>query len=904
MAYISQDPNMSEESNTTNVLAPTAAPAAQPAQAPTAPSSQISTSAPSSGYVSTGNPYGKYGTPGQPQAPAGTSASSRKTSSGPASGLQTNVQTYAQKNLASSQGLGTAVAGKLQTTSDIAKQNLAKVENKYQQGIEAGSLANRGTALQEAQTGFTEAATAKGPERTFTSKEASMYMPTKTAEGAYSAEDKALVDANKAKVVYGDKSVKEFATQAEAQADINEYNKANPGFYTYGPEAEGTVGKDRLSEILNAEYKGPNELSEISGYGQAANKIQDAATLQEQALKGRSKEELLNRTFAAPTGEYTKGSRLLDELLLGQGPAASTLKSTAEKLGSTPTGMIQDEFKSRNKEARVQAVQRATEMGSIKEEARKALTETAAGRSQEVNQRVNEVIKDWDKYPSYFKERFKGELEKHNVSSQKKQEFDAVANKYGGAEAAKATLANIETNMPNIDSFDPKGAIANYQQLLRYNQAIEDSQIQPTGMGLSRKQQEEALANSKITLAEMSGNIDSIKQKYQQDQTTANTLRPGFDIAKTDTTLKDGSNQNDAARKQADSEMFLLQGEVDRTRQQAASLRQDMPKIQELEQFASYDPNSLDVGLSQLEAEALGVQGGEGLYNILKEQGVDGLIKTAAADRNKLVSTDEQSQLARLQSIAEMAKDYGVSGSGVNIVNPYGNRDVAGTQDATSALDMENFKRQLQGAEKGFRTDAAASNIVGQGYGRGSSGGWFGKKEAQAWKTLDQNFGDLLNKSGATRSMYSDEGVNKDLLKQVTQQAKGAQSFSAGENVGGDLIGTASGIASAPGDMLAGLLGNTTGLSQNATKLALLSNPVTAPLALAGIFGNAIGGSSAEAQGRADQAAYSNAVANLQGNLQNKINTSGLKNQLSVGKNAQQDAELFKLLGLLDTTNL
>jgi hypothetical protein len=901
MAYISQDPNQNQEANTTNVLAPTATPtlpASAPSESNTVP---VSTSAPSAGYVSNGNPYGKYGTPNTPQqAPAGISASSRKTSAGPSSGLQTNVQTYAEKNKASSQGLGSAVAGKLQTSSDLAKQNLAKVEQKFEQGMDVGSLANRQGAVQEAQTAFTEAATATGPSKTFKENTASLYMPTKTAEGAYSAEDQALIDANKAKVTYGDGSTKEFADAATAQADIDSYNRLNPGYYTYGQDETLNKNKDRLSEILNAKYQGPQELSEISGFGDASNKIQDVSTLQKQALGGGPKEELLKRTFETQTGEYGKGARLLDDLLLGQGKAAETLKGTAEKLGATPTGKIGDEFNSRIKDARIQAAQRTGEIDQVKNEARKALTETAAGRSKEVNQRIEGVIKDWDKYPNYFKERFQGELEKHNVASEKKNQFDAVVNKYGGAEAAKATLANIETNMPTLQDFNPNAAIANYQQIQEFNkaQAILNGEYKATS-------NQEQLSNERWAQQMVANtNIEALQDRLIKDQQTAQALDPNFNIENVVKTIEDGTNQNTANRTAANNSLIYLQQKADATRNTATSLRQDMPKIQELEQFASYDPNALDVKLSQLEAEALGVQGGEGLYNILKEQGVDGLIKTAAADKNKLIGNDEQAQLARLQSIAELAKDYGVQGSGVNVVNQFGNRDLAGQQTALSALDTENLKKQLQGAEKTFRTDAAGSNISGSGYGTGSSGGWLGVKNAQAWKSLNQNFGDLLNKSGATRNMYSDAGVNNDLLKQVTQQAKGAQSFSAGENVGGDLIGTATNIASAPGDMLAGLLGNTTGMSQNATKLALLSNPVTAPLALASIFGNAIGGSSAEAQGRADQAAYSNAVANLQGNLQNKINTSGLKNQLSVGKNAQQDMELFKLLGLLDTTNL
>lgn len=911
MAYISQDPNTTEESNTTNVLAPNAAPTPQSSPNNAPASTSISTSAPSAGYVSTGNPYGKYATPNQPAAPSGTSASSRKTTSGPSSGLQTNVQTYAQKNTASSQGLGTAVAGKLQNTSDIAKQNLSKLENKYQQGVDAGTLTNRNTALQEAQTGFTEAATAKGPERTFKSNEASMYTPTKNAEGLYSKEDQALVDANKARVTYGDGSTKEYATEADAQSEINEYNKSNPGYFTYGDIAPGSVSNDRLSEILNAEYKGPSQLSDISGYNDTYNKIQDVSSLQNQALKGRSKEELLNRTFSAPTGEYTKGSRLLDELLLGQGAAASTLKSTAEKLGSTPTGMIQDEFKGRNKDARQIAAERSTEITGIKEDARKALTETAAGRSTEVNNRINDVIKDWDKYPQYFKDRFKGELDKHNAASTKKQEYDNVAGKYGGAEAAKSRLSTIQTQMPSLDTFDPQEAIHNYQQIAAYDKALVDSKISPSGTGSDRRQQEERLYDAKQVLAQMSGKIDGMKQKFQQDQLTGKALDPGFDISAVDSILRDGSDQNRRQQRDTMNSLLSLQAKTAQIKGEAANLRQDMPKIEELAQYADYDPNSLDVGLSQLEAESLGVQGGEGLYNILKEQGVEGLIKTAAYDKNKLVSTDEQAQLARLQNIAQLAQDYGVQGSGVNVVNQYGNRDLAGQQTALSALDMDNFKRQLQGAEKSFRTDADASNISGTGTGSGSSRGLFGKKKASATQSVSQNFGDLLKQNNAYRNMYSDQGINKNLIKTASDLAKGQQTFESGTDSTSNLAGQTSNIYNQVNDMMGsaidkgqdavnGLLGNTLGGLVGASSFGALNlaNKFT------GAVSNALGGSSAAASGEANRNAYNAAVANLQANLTNKINTSGLKNQLSIKQNNQQDAELFKLLGLLDTTNL
>ena len=154
-------------------------------------------------------------------------------------------------------------------------------------------------------------------------------------------------------------------------------------------------------------------------------------------------------------------------------------------------------------------------------------------------------------------------------------------------------------------------------------------------------------------------------------------------------------------------------------------LNTQLNDISQYEKYSNYDPSSFNLGLSQLEAEALGVKGGEGLYNLLKDDiegtsgtnTIDNLLKTAQADKNQLVSRNEQSQLARLQSLAQLANDYGSANSGINFRNEYTNADLAGKQNATSALDMENFKNLVQGAEKNFRADAKASNITGQGYG-------------------------------------------------------------------------------------------------------------------------------------------------------------------------------------------
>ena len=140
----------------------------------------------------------------------------------------------------------------------------------------------------------------------------------------------------------------------------------------------------------------------------------------------------------------------------------------------------------------------------------------------------------------------------------------------------------------------------------------------------------------------------------------------------------------------------------------------------------------------------------------------------------------------------------------------------------------------------------------------------------------------MIQAGGGYRSIYSDEGMNKELLKQASQAAQGKEGFNLG-NVDGGIVGGVQGTANYAKDTLSKLLGGGNNLTTNVgTNYAMFSNPVTAPLAIANIVGDFVGGSSAKAQAVADRAAYSNAIANLQQNITNKINTSGLKNQFTV----------------------
>ena len=365
-----------------------------------------------------------------------------------------------------------------------------------------------------------------------------------------------------------------------------------------------------------------------------------------------------------------------------------------------------------------------------------------------------------------------------------------------------------------------------------------------------------------------------------------------------------------------------------------------------LDDYRNFNPNSLNLGLSQFEAAMLGIQGGEGLYNILsQEDGIDNLIKTAQANKERLISQDEQSQLARLQSIAELANDYGSADSGIDFRNQYINRDLAGTQSALDALDMDHLRNALQGAEKQFRDNASGTSLTGYGRGKATSGGAFGTKKKTATTYLTENLGNLINKSGGYRNIYSDEGIDQDTVNRILGLAQGMNTgdYNWSDNYGlaaGNLANLnidgiemdeltnpatwATSSVSIPallaiyGSQLAG--NNTERLGEGIANFGqnlggdslggILSTPgnILGEIGrgLSGIgssVGGALFGSSKGLKEKAQAKANAAAVEDLRNQVDRWLANQGVANQLNVKQDVQRDLDLLELLGMLDTTN-
>jgi hypothetical protein len=173
------------------------------------------------------------------------------------------------------------------------------------------------------------------------------------------------------------------------------------------------------------------------------------------------------------------------------------------------------------------------------------------------------------------------------------------------------------------------------------------------------------------------------------------------------------------------------------------------------------DKEKGEMALTEQEAGLLGIQAGQGLYNLTPEE----LVQTNIAEKARLISKNELSRQLALQQLAgtdvsrELQKDL-----------LYTDLEKAGTQTAEDAINRKAVQDVLAAQEKAFREQAAGQNIVGMGSKKHKTSG----KRYYAQETA--NLKDLLEKAGydfnadigagATGSVETDKDVpemNKDI---------------------------------------------------------------------------------------------------------------------------------------------
>ena len=354
------------------------------------------------------------------------------------------------------------------------------------------------------------------------------------------------------------------------------------------------------------------------------------------------------------------------------------------------------------------------------------------------------------------------------------------------------------------------------------------------------------------------------------------------------------------------------------------------------------------VDISKVEAATLGVQSGEGLYNLSGED----LFGTAedpavVAERARLISQSEQGNLSRLQALSNLAQ----TDEKLYDIGDYFNQDLAGTQSAFDALNLEGVRSKLSGAEQGFRQDAGVDQVGrGSDYERYKRGWGKSRGKAHASATQTGNLKDILSAQGYDfgSEIQDEDSSNVDVLKALSEMSKSTrneeidQEESAVDFIGedpnelwSDLLGSEFADYSNVGGLESKLAGWTNDQIQktgegvyNASQDfedtvfggndTLLGNLTTDPISMTGDlisdFGSSVqsgfqdvfGGGKSGAKKKAQAGANRKALADLQAKLSGQLGSSGFSNRMNVADTEAtqaRDADLMELLKNLDTTN-
>lgn len=198
--------------------------------------------------------------------------------------------------------------------------------------------------------------------------------------------------------------------------------------------------------------------------------------------------------------------------------------------------------------------------------------------------------------------------------------------------------------------------------------------------------------------------------------------------------------------------------------------------------------NGSTVDLNGLESNILGIGSGEGFYNL----GADA-IKTGVADREKLISKNEQARQAALASLGALDQ-RGLLSTNLK----YGNADLAGTQTALDALDLQGTRAGLNAAEQNFQDFAEGNNLTGVGSKKNKTNG------KRYYSYENANLGDTLKNAGYQfgESAASNNIGNADLLAALARVSSGQSTptdvngyVGAGEAMGEGLSPGGNGVA-------------------------------------------------------------------------------------------------------------
>lgn len=442
----------------------------------------------------------------------------------------------------------------------------------------------------------------------------------------------------------------------------------------------------RFAEIINAAYQGPASLQQAGVYEQAARKARTAQEAAELAQTAGGRAQLLRDVFGR-TREYGRGASRLDALLLNASEqGVQQLQQQAQ-----PALKSQEILQAAENQATNEAAQRKAAIEQIRSGAREAFTGARTEEEQAVEKRIDDLIKT----PALDAQGNKIPL----LDSAGKQVVDAGGNPV------------FQTEWDRLPEYF-RQSLANKGQS---NVKIQQEQIKALNENYNAQLKQ---------IDQLNAQKNELNQRIRDIKSSRNYRKGIYSPA---------SGYRVFVNPEMEKQVDDLTGQVnslDAQINQAISSPEYQSYQQQLRQAQAMNMNQWV--LSPEEAAILGVRAGEGLYNIRPED-----IRTAQAERARLITKDE---LSRQLALAQLAEQDVARQLQKDLL--YTDLEKAGTQDLRSSLDTESFRRLLDETEQQFRKQAESANIIGEGSKKHKSTG----KRYYAQETA--NIADLLKKAG------------------------------------------------------------------------------------------------------------------------------------------------------------
>lgn len=646
-------------------------------------------------------------------------------------GTFANLKSYLQAAQGGGQQrVAQAAAGQVQRLGAGAQKATQQAQKTFGTQMQAGSLAGMETAGQEAAdiVKGARAVTYQAPQKTpaQTEPRRDINLPTPPIK-TYDLEATRLFWQDKVRnpdgtVTYNDGTPLESTTPDKVRqvAEMTPEEKVSNLGITQPTQPQQYFTPEqtqRFAEIINAQYQGPQSLQQAGLYDPAAQKARAAQQAGQLTQTALGREQLLRDVFGRQR-DYGRGVSKLDALLLNASQqGVQQLQEQAQ-----PALQAQQALQAAQNLSANEAAQRKAAIEQIRSGAR---GELVGARTQE-EQAVEKRIDDLTKTPAVDEQGNKIPL----LDSAGKQVVDAGGNPV------------FQTEWDRLPEY--------FRQSLA-NKATQTKTVQQealAGLQTQFKPQIEA----ETQLSSQRNNLNKQLEATQRE------------LAKTGINVFDTPNinqsQNEARKKELAQKISQISEQLKAVDSQLAGVK-STPEYQQYQQQLA-QTNAINANqwtLSPEEAAILGIQAGEGLYNIRPED-----IKTAQAERERLITKDELSRQLALAQLAgtdlsrELQKDL-----------LYKDLEKAGTQDLTSSLDVDAFRRSLNEAQDRFKKSAEESTLTGYGKKNVSRGNISGTKKKTYYAQQQGNVADMLRQAGYDVSKLEPSEAksllsNKDLL--------------------------------------------------------------------------------------------------------------------------------------------